>query len=336
MIDAFLQRIWYGRSPLALMFLPLSWLFASVAATRRAMFHFGILRTVRVAKPVIIVGNITVGGTGKTPFVIWLTETLRARGWVPGVITRGYRGSARTWPREVTATSNAAEFGDEAVLLAERTGSIVVAGPDRVRAAERAIELGATVIISDDGLQHYRLARNFEIAIVDDARRFGNTFRLPAGPLRESPQRLLTVDAVVRNCRGAQSMATPLGHRLELTMRTLLVTARSLVTGEERPLRTFIGQPVHAVAGIGNPTAFFDALRNMGLQVREHAFADHAVLGRPDLQFADSAPVLMTEKDAVKCRTFADARCWAVPLDVVVDQPARIVDALAHMLDRAR
>src|SRR5215831_16978855 len=185
MIDSTLQRIWYGRSPLALLLLPLSWVFIALAALRRLLYRSGTLKAVRVAKPVIVVGNITVGGTGKTPLVIWIANALGERGHRVSIVTRGYRGTSPQWPRDVTAESSTSEVGDEAVLLAKCTRAIVVAGRDRVAAAERAIELGAEIVLTDDGLQHYRLARSMEIAVVDAARRFGNGLRMPAGPLRE-------------------------------------------------------------------------------------------------------------------------------------------------------
>jgi tetraacyldisaccharide 4'-kinase len=337
MKDAFLQRIWYGRSFWAFLLLPLSWLFILAAALRRGLFRLGIFSVRRVPVPVVVVGNITVGGTGKTPFVIWLAQALRERGFNPGVITRGYGGNSADWPCDVTKSSDPVQVGDEAVLLAERLSGIVVAGPDRVRTAHRAIELGANLIVSDDGLQHYSLGRDFEIAVIDAARLFGNEWRLPAGPLRESTRRLRSVEVIVHNFRGdAEDAGRSPGHALEFVMQSRLGAARSLLSGESRPLQSFAGNLVHAIAGIGNPESFFDSLRSHGLKIEARALRDHASIAPQDVQFADAAPVLMTEKDAVKCRAFADERCWAVPLEVELDRGTALLDAIVRKLDSKR
>ncbi len=339
MLDAALQRLWYGRSPLSLLLLPLSLLFLSITALRRHLYRIGAFSSERVTKPVIVVGNITVGGTGKTPFVIWLSKELRARGHVPGLIVRGYGGRADRWPRDVDRLSDPVQVGDEAVLLAEQTEAIVVAGPDRVSAAKRAIERGATIVISDDGLQHYRLSRDAEIAIVDAARGLGNGWLLPAGPLREPRSRLGVVDAVVFNCRGESNRGESMGishsdaQGLTLSMTTRLGAARSLTTNESRSLASFAGQRLHAIAGIGNPHSFFDSLRAAGLALDVHAFPDHAEFSPESIRFPDSAPVLMTEKDAVKCRGFADSRCWAVSLDVQLDRASELLAVVVGKLD---
>jgi tetraacyldisaccharide 4'-kinase len=317
-MDAWLQRVWYQRSLWVWLLLPLSLLFGGIVALRRFAFQIGLLRTVRVGKPVIVVGNITVGGTGKTPLVIWLAQELSRRGLKPGVITRGYGGSSASWPAQVAPDSDPAVMGDEAVLLAQRSGAIVVAGPDRVVDAKQAIALGANVIISDDGLQHYRLARDFEIAVVDGARCFGNGNLLPAGPLRESVSRLDTVSAVVVTCRAEGVHEDVLVAWQPRIARHRLVAAISLLTNERRSLVSFAGR-VHAVAGIGNPGAFFAALSEHGLQVDGRALADHAPITKADLHFNDVAPVFMTEKDAVKCRVLADERMWVVPIEIEID-----------------
>jgi len=314
--DRLLQRIWYERKPFLLFLLltPLSLLFAFIAAIRRTAYRIGIFKSVRVGRPVIVIGNITVGGTGKTPLVIWATEFLQSSRFRVGVVSRGYGGRATQWPQVVTADSDPAEVGDETVLIATRTGAVVVAGPDRVEAAQRAVELGAEVIVSDDGLQHYRLARDAEIVVMDASRRSGNGWLLPAGPLRESTSRLRSVDAVVQTARGAGSVPEK-----RITARHEITFAQCIATGERRALSDFAARPVHAVAGIGNPDAFFSMLRRAGLDIEAHAFADHANLSASDIDFPGDEPVLMTEKDAVKCRAFATARHWVVPLDVMLD-----------------
>lgn len=317
--DSTLQRVWYARSPfpLFLLLLPLSAVFAGLAALRRCAFRWGALRSVRVKKPVIVVGNITVGGTGKTPLTVWIVEFLQRLGLKVGVVMRGYGGTATSWPQDVTARSSAATVGDEAVLIAARTGAIVVADADRVAAANRAIALGADVIVSDDGLQHYRLCRDAEIAVIDAERGLGNGCLLPAGPLRESAARLARVDLVVRTERRGVAAGRRNG---QLSAHHEILEAQCIPTGERRALSTFAGSRVHAVAGIGNPNAFFAMLREQGLEVDARALPDHAALERADIEPAGTAPVLMTEKDAVKCRGFASERHWAVRLDVRFDE----------------
>ena len=319
--DTSLQRVWYRPRVgwVAVLLLPLSWLFGLVARLRRAGYRAGWFKTVQVERPVIVVGNITVGGTGKTPFTIWLADALQRRGRRVGIVLRGYGGRSLATPTQVTATTDWREVGDEAVLLARSTRAIVVAGADRVAGARRAIQLGADLVLSDDGLQHYRLGRDGEIAILDAARLLGNGLLLPAGPLREPPSRLAQASCVVLMHKEA-SEAPPLpeivaGH-LHLVANARLRAAQSLQSGELRELASFRHGPVHAVAGIGNPQAFFAALTAAGLEVRAHPMSDHAVLDRADITFPDDAPVLMTEKDAVKCARVADGRHWAVAMDV--------------------
>jgi tetraacyldisaccharide 4'-kinase len=318
--DSFLQRVWYdGAAPsLSLLLLPFSWLFRAVASLRRRAYRGGLLRSHRLGRPVIVVGNITVGGTGKTPFTIWLAEVLASTGVRVGIVLRGYGGNSKQWPRPVSSDTSWEEVGDEAVLLAGRTAAIVVAGPDRVADARMAIDRGAQVVLSDDGLQHYRLARDCEIAVVDAGRGLGNGRLLPAGPLREPRDRLSGVDLVV--LRGPSNSPAPLlpivATRRQVRVLAVLREAVSLTTGERRPLENFRGARVHALAAIGHPQAFFAALSAVGLDVHGRALPDHARLTAADISFADDRPVLMTEKDAVKCRAIADRRHWAVRMDI--------------------
>jgi tetraacyldisaccharide 4'-kinase len=318
-VDRTLQRVWYQRSPgwLFLILFPLSALFAMLAALRRAAYRIGLLRSHRLACPVIVVGNITVGGTGKTPLTIWIAQFLHARGWRVGIVTRGYGGTAREWPIDVTRQSATREVGDEAVLLSMRTDALIIAGPDRVTAAERAIERGATIILCDDGLQHYRLRRDLEIVVIDAERELGNGWLLPAGPLREPASRLSRVDLIVKTIRGGHTKAAAREH--EVFVRHELGHVINLRTGEQRALKSFAGTHVHAVAAIGHPDAFFNMLRSCGVLVDAHAHPDHAVLSAADLSFEDGAPVLMTEKDAVKCAGHASTQHWAVRLDMAID-----------------
>ena len=307
-----LEAIWYGRHPAGLMLLPLGWLFRFGVALRRLFFRLRLRRATRVPCPVIVVGNISVGGTGKTPLVIWLSRYL-GRDFRPGVVCRGHGGRSRSWPQKVRGDSDPAVVGDEAVMLAKRTGCPVAAGPDRVASAEALIEHDqCDLILSDDGLQHLSLARDIEIAVVDGARRHGNGRCLPAGPLREPPSRLKSVDIVVSNGSAGRG---------EFRMRISPWKAINL-SGEEEPreLSTFGGRPVHAVCAIGNPSRFLDMLREAQLSVVPHVFPDHHVFSRPEIEFGDALPVLMTEKDAVKCRRFAGAHHWYVPVRAELDQ----------------
>lgn len=336
-MDAFLQRVWYERRSqwFSLLLLPLSWLFASLVALRRAAYRNGWFRSFRVSRPVVVVGNVTVGGTGKTPLTVWLAQQLRERGLRVGVVLRGYGGRSTHWPRDVTAETSWEEVGDEAVLLAQRTGALVVAGPDRVAAAKRAIERGADVVLCDDGLQHYRLARDVEIAVLDERRGLGNGRLLPAGPLREPASRLAKVDLQVLTRRAPQAAASA-AFANAVVATPVLGDAISIATGERRSLQSFAGSRVHAVAGIGNPQAFFDALSALGLTVDPHPLPDHAPLTAAHLSFGDGASVLMTEKDAVKCLAGADRSatidCWAVSMDIAMG--AADAQAVRRLIDR--
>jgi tetraacyldisaccharide 4'-kinase len=271
-----------------------------------------------------VVGNITVGGTGKTPLVAWLANHLREEGFRPGIVSRGYRGRADTWPQQVRPDSDPVMVGDEAVMLAGQCRCPLAAAPDRVAAAGALLEHSdCSVILSDDGLQHYALQRDLEIAVIDGVRRLGSGFLLPAGPLREPAGRLREVDMVVVN---------GLGKTGEYPMRMRAKQAVNLRNPEQcRDLESFRGRSVHAVAGIGNPERFFRTLRQAGMRVEAHAFPDHYQFKRSDMDFGDTRPVLMTEKDAVKCRVFAAANDWYVP--VRIEMPREFVEHLRKLLD---
>lgn len=304
-----LERRWYaapGSAPVWLR--PLAALYGAISLARRRRLQAA---AIRLPVPVIVVGNISVGGTGKTPLVIALVELLRSWGWSPGVVSRGYGGHAPRYPWRVDAADgDPAQCGDEPLLIAQRTGCPVVVAPDRVAAARQLLPLGVDIIVSDDGLQHYRLARDVEICVVDGGRGLGNQALLPAGPLRETPARLAEVDLVVVNGGGWRT--APCAPIIDMALQ--LDEAWALAGGARRALDSFVGVPVHAVAGIGNPERFFAALEAHGLRIERHVFADHHRYRASELRFADGAPVLMTEKDAIKCRAFADLRYWAVPV----------------------
>lgn len=307
-----LERYWYSYNPVALLLWPLGLAFAGVAALRRLAYRTKLLKRCRVLVPVIVVGNLSVGGTGKTPLVIRLVEVLRAAGYRPAVVSRGYGGRSRVWPRRVEPDSDPMDVGDEPVLLARRGRCPVVVGPDRVEAARTLLkEHDCDVLLADDGLQHYRLARDVEIAVVDGARRLGNGFCLPAGPLREPARRLKSVDFVVGNggARRGEYLMTLIGERA-LNLND---------SGVSCSLGAFRGGLVHAAAGIGDPGRFFHSLRQHGLQILEHAFPDHHPYTPADLDFGDELPVLMTEKDAVKCASWARDWFWYVPVAARLD-----------------
>jgi tetraacyldisaccharide 4'-kinase len=304
------EHYWYSNNLVALVLLLLSWLFCGVVALRRYAYRKGLLPSYRLRVPVIVVGNITVGGSGKTPLVLWLVEFLREAGYRPGIVSRGYGGNSNSAPRAVNAGSDPMEVGDEAVLLARRCACPIRVAPDRVAAA-RDLPVECDVIISDDGLQHYRLRRDIEIAVVDAERGFGNGHCLPAGPLREPLRRLQEVDLIVNNGKRDGAGYTMLLQELALhNLHNESLTSYAT---------DFHGQKVHAVAGIGHPARFFAHLRRLGLDVIEHGFPDHHAFTAGEIEFGDGAPVIMTEKDAVKCRRFAKPHHWYMPVQAELD-----------------
>ena len=331
-----LHRIWYEKSGFYRLLLPLTGAYWLVVTLRRWLYQAGVLASKRAAAPVIIVGNITAGGTGKTPVTIWLAHVLKTKGFSPGIVSRGYGGSKSSTSMRVDSASDPAVVGDEPVLLARRSGCPVVVDSDRVRAAAMLVEDAADVIIADDGLQHYRLARIYEICVIDGARGLGNRFLLPAGPLRETVARLNEVDQVLLN--GAlqasnQELTTVEQNCIEFSLKASRVIR--LNGSEERPIADFDGKTVHGVAAIGNPGRFFDQLRQHGMQVIEHAYPDHANLSSRELQFGDNFDVLMTEKDAVKVGKAVSDKFWTVPVDLCID-PQQAGPWLEQIVSRLR
>lgn len=306
----FAARHWYRLSPVSLLLYPFSLVFGLAVSARRMLYRAGALSSASAGIPVIVVGNLTVGGTGKTPLILALAKILRARGLRPGVISRGYRG-ATARPRAVAAGDDAAQVGDEPLLIAERCGCPVWIGADRVAASRalRAAHPACDVILCDDGLQHYRLQRDFEIA-VEDERGLGNGFLLPAGPLREPGGR--RVDAKVQNGGAARAAAFSMQLAPAGFYRVGYESAR-LAPAD------LSGKRLHAVAGIGNPDRFFAQLSQMGLAFTAHPFPDHHAFREADLVFADCDLVLMTEKDAVKCRRFGRRDLVALRVEAEVD-----------------
>ena len=305
------MRHWHSRGAIAWLLWPASLLFGFLVFFRRLFFRLRILKSYSVEIPVIVVGNLTAGGSGKTPLVLRIAELLKERGWKPGIVSRGYGGSAVA-PREATIASDPAEVGDEPMLLARRSGCPVWVAPDRVAAcrALREQHPECDVIVTDDGLQHYALRRDVEVCVVD-ARGFGNGFLQPAGPLREPPSRLRSVDAVVTH--GAAGVA---GFAMALEGDKLV---RFTDARDVRAAKSFAGQRVHAVAGIGDPKRFFLQLARFGIKVAPHPFPDHHPFRAEDFAFGDADPVVMTEKDAVKCKRFAQAHFWIFPVSASLD-----------------
>jgi len=312
-LQEWLLGIWYGDSRRGRWLLPLAWLFGILTRFRRRAYRRGVLPSYRSRRPVVVVGNLTVGGTGKTPLVIWLAGELAARGLRPGIASRGYRGSGGP-ARLVTDADDAVSAGDEAILLYRRL-RLPVAVAARRADAVRLLEPLCDLVLTDDGLQHYSLERDFEIAVVDGARGLGNGRLLPAGPLREARRRLYEVDAVVVNGSGFNWPGAA-------TMELVPLAVVALAGGERRPLGAFGGRRVRAIAGIGNPARFFAMLRGHGLSLEELALPDHAAIPHTALVDDSGQPVLMTEKDAVKCTGEGLQQAWYVEIDARVEGAA--------------
>lgn len=307
-----LLNAWYHGHPALTLLRPLEALYRRVVMRKRARFLSGASPSYRAPVPVIVVGNITVGGTGKTPMILWLIDYCRKQGLKVGVVSRGYGAKPPQFPWYVTADQSADHAGDEPLLIVQRTGVPLMIDPDRSRAVQALLASEALdLILCDDGMQHYRLARDLELVLIDAARDLGNRRCLPAGPLREPVERLQEVDAVLRNGAGIDSSA---GFAFHLEP-TAFINLRS---GEQRGLDGFSEyEHVHAVAGIGNPWRFFKTLVALKLSPKLHPFADHAQYTRERLTFMPSQPLIMTEKDAVKCRAFAADDWWYLAVDAV-------------------
>jgi len=323
-----LETYWYRNSPLHLILLPISWLFGALAAVRRTLYRMHILSSYKLPVPVIVIGNISVGGTGKTPLTLALAQQLVNHGLHPVIVSRGYGG--HTQQQAVSLNSSAQQVGDEPLLMARRAICPVWVGRDRVATARLALQTHphCDVVLCDDGLQHYRLQRDMEIAVIDGVRRVGNGHLLPAGPLREPLSRLKAVDAVVVNGGHADSGE----HAMQLSgtvFHNLLDPGKLARAGDFQGLR------LHAVAGIGHPQRFFDHLKSLGLTVSAHAFPDHHPYSADDLLFNDCDALLLTEKDAVKCAAYADEKFWVLRVDAQVD-PALITQLLRKIATHGR
>ncbi|EPO4108556.1 tetraacyldisaccharide 4'-kinase [Enterobacter cloacae] len=323
-----IARIWSGESPLWLLLLPLSWLYGLVSGIIRLLYRLGLKRAWRAPVPVVVVGNLTAGGNGKTPVVIWLVEQLQKRGIRPGVVSRGYGGKAAHYPLLLTPDTTTAEAGDEPVLIYQRTGAPVAVSPVRSDAVQALLaEHDVQIIITDDGLQHYALARDKEIVVIDGVRRFGNGWWLPAGPMRERASRLKSVDAVIVNGGAAQSGEIPM--QLQPGM------AINLLTGERQAVSRL--PALVAMAGIGHPPRFFATLEQCGARLEKRVpLADHQALvaEQVDALTTSGQTLIMTEKDAVKCRAFAKENWWYLPVDAELsgEQPEHLLQELIALV----
>ncbi len=319
-----LDAYWYSQNPLAWMLLPVSWFYCSLVLLRRFLYRTGILKSYKIPVPLVIIGNISVGGTGKTPLLIALCELLKKQGIRPAIVSRGYGGDF-TGERLVDDGDTPSSIGDEPFLISQRTQCPVAVGKDRVAAAELLLKHhSCDVLLSDDGLQHYRMRRDVEIAVIDVGRQFGNGYCLPSGPLREPVRRLKEVDLVVHHG------VTTYNNSFVLEFSD----AVNLVTGETRTVASFNSVPVHAMAGIGHPERFFEQLSKAGLKLIKHPFPDHHVYTKNDLNYdegSEKKSVLMTEKDAVKCKAFATEDSWAVPVTAKLSD-----DLISNMVNKIK
>jgi tetraacyldisaccharide 4'-kinase len=322
-ISRWLQDAWYKEMYISSMFMPLSMLYDDAIRFRAFLYRIGIKKKTKLAVPVVIVGNITVGGTGKTPLILWMARFLKEQGYKPGIISRGYGGNAEQWPQWVDEQSDPQLVGDEAVLMAKRADCPIAVGPKRAEAGQMLLDKSSCdIILSDDGLQHYALERDIEIVVIDGQRRFGNGYALPCGPLREQVTRLQTVDLVIVN--GVPEEENEFSMLMEGDI------AVNLVTKEEKLLTDFNWIPSHAIAGIGNPNRFFDLLEQKKISIETHAFPDHYQFTETDISFNDDKPILMTEKDAVKCFSFASEKHWFVPIKAKPQQ--QFIDKLLTLI----
>lgn len=318
-----LLRSWYEQPGRTSLLQPLSWAYGAAVSARRLAYSRGWVRSYAVDRPIIVVGNLTVGGTGKTPLTVWLANQLRQRGLVVGIVSRGY-GRRQSGLRAVSSSSRWQEVGDEPLMIHRCTGCLTLVASDRVAAARELVARGVGVILADDGLQHLRLQRDCEILVVDGTRGFGNGRVLPAGPLREGRWRARAADALIVNggAEGQPPRSVP-AELIPAALRMHLTAGKARQVGEvgePQSLEAFRGRPVHAVAGIGNPSRFFADLRAHGLEVIEHPFPDHHALSKRDLAFGEGATVLMTQKDAVKCEALTGLGLWYVPVEATFSE----------------
>ncbi|KAG1654008.1 Tetraacyldisaccharide 4'-kinase [Nymphon striatum] len=314
-LQQWLENVWYKGGKGKYLLLPLTGLYCAVNGFQRWKAIRNLKNKPKLPCPVIVVGNITVGGTGKTPLTVYLVKLLQKAGYKPAIITRGYGGQATSWPQSVTHESDAQQVGDEAVLMASRTQVTVFAGADRMESIEQLLKNhDCDVIISDDGMQHYKMPRDMQIAVIDGTRLLGNGLCLPAGPLREKKEKLDECDFVVVNSVNDTQELNSRWIRMELEGGSLTNINSDLSRDLTKAISDFNGVQVHAVTGIGNPQRFYKTLEQTGLKLITHSFPDHHDFKADDIKFNDELPIVMTEKDAVKCRQFAGDNVWYLPV----------------------
>ncbi len=319
-LSELLEETWYNKHPLAYFLLPLSWLYRFIIFVRKQIYKAGLMRVNKFNIPIIVIGNIVAGGTGKSPLTIWLVDYLKQKGRLPGVISRGYGGKLNNSVQQVRVDSNPELVGDEPIMIARKANCPVAIGKNRSKAVEGLLEHeNVDVIICDDGLQHHALGRDIEIAVIDGLRRHGNGFCIPAGPLREPVSRLKNVDMVVANARAQRGE-----FLMEYTYDDLVSLNNPNIT---KPIQEFSQQTVNAVSGIASPEKFYSYLIRHDLKLIRHKFTDHHQYEYKDLQFDNDYPIIMTEKDAIKCEKFATDNIWYLPIKAVLP------DAFTHRLD---
>ncbi len=306
-LETLIEKVWYSKNIFSLLLSPLSLIYISIIYLRYTLYQLGLISITKINAPTIVIGNVVTGGTGKTPLVIWLAKHFKDKGFLPGIVSRGYGGTYLSNIELVKPTSNPLLVGDEPVIIARNTNCPVVVAKKRAKGAKELVEkYNCNIILCDDGMQHYSLARDIEIAVIDGQRRFGNNYCFPAGPLREPKSRIFKADLIVSkyNARRCE-------HKMDYTYHQL-VSLNEL--SKTIPISDLHGMTVHAIAGINNPDHFFSYLRSHKLELIIHKFPDHYSYTEDDVKFDDNFPVVMTEKDAVKCLNYSSDKHWYIPI----------------------
>ena len=306
-LETLIEKVWYSKNIFSLLLSPLSLIYISIIYLRHTLYHLGLISITKINVPTIVIGNIVAGGTGKTPLVIWLAKHFKDKGFLPGIVSRGYGGTYLSNIELVKPTSNPLLVGDEPVIIARNTNCPVVVAKKRAKGAKKLVEkYNCNIILCDDGMQHYSLARDIEIAVIDGQRRFGNNYCFPAGPLREPKSRIFKADLIV-----SKYNARTCEHKMDYTYKQL-VSLNEL--SKTIPISDLHGMTVHAIAGINNPDHFFSYLRSHKLELIIHKFPDHYSYTEDDVKFNDNFSVVMTEKDAVKCLNYSSDKHWYIPI----------------------
>ena len=306
-LENLIEKVWHSKNIFSLLLFPLSLIYISIIYLRRTLYQLGLISITKINVPTIVIGNIVAGGTGKTPLVIWLAKYFKDKGFLPGIVSRGYGGTYLSNIELVKPTSNPLLVGDEPVIIARNTNCPVVVAKKRAKGAKELVEkYNCNIILCDDGMQHYSLARDIEIAVIDGQRRFGNNYCFPAGPLREPKSRIFKADLIV-----SKYNARTCEHKMDYTYHQL-VSLNEL--SKTIPILDLHGMTVHAIAGINNPDHFFSYLRSHKLELIVHKFPDHYSYTEDDVKFDDNFPVVMTEKDAVKCLNYSSDKHWYIPI----------------------